>query len=533
MKITFIGAAHEVTGSCTVLENCGHYYLIDCGMEQGTNVFENEPLPVDPSQIDAVFLTHAHIDHSGMLPKLCKDGFTGSIFATEATCDLCDIMLRDCAHIQESDAQWTNRKAQRAGRESVEPVYTMTDAQAAISQLRRCKYDAPITVGEGIVIQFTDIGHLLGSSCIEIWLEEEGVTKKIVFSGDVGNTNQPIINDPKTVAETDYLVIESTYGNRLHKGGGGNLPQELAAIIQKAFDRGGSVVIPAFAVGRTQELLYALREINDNHLVHGHDGFPIYIDSPLAIEATNIFIQCDRSCFDEEALAILNAGKNPLWSEGIHLSVTSQDSVAINFDPTPKVIISASGMCDAGRIRHHLKHNLWDWRNIIVFAGYQAEGTLGRLLQDGTDKVKLFGEEIAVRAEIATLHGTSGHADRNGLLAWLQSFETKPTQIFINHGDEDACEAFRTLLTETCGYNADAPFSGTQFDLRENRYTIRTSGRRITPKGTLKARNTYNALIASAQALLELARSYKGHPNKEIEQFTSRINALTEKWDIK
>lgn len=533
MRITFIGAAHEVTGSCTVIEIMGRYYLVDCGMEQGTNVFENEPLPVNPAQIEAVFLTHAHIDHSGMLPKLYKDGFKGSIFATEATCDLCDIMLRDCAHIQESDAEWKKRKAIRAGREYEEPVYDMNDAVGAVSLLRRCKYNETITVGEGVIIRFTDIGHLLGSACIEIWLSEGGVDKKIVFSGDVGNTNQPIIKDPQTVADADYVVIESTYGNRLHDGIANNLPEELAEVIQKAFDRGGNVVIPAFAVGRTQELLYALHIINKSHMVHGHDGFSIYVDSPLAIEATNIFIQCDRSCFDDNMLAILDRGENPLWSDGLKLSVTSEDSIAINNDPNPKVIISASGMCEAGRIRHHLKHNLWDWRNIIVFAGYQAVGSLGRVLQDGADKVKLFGEDIAVRAEIVSLKGTSGHADRNGLLTWLQSFENKPQMVFVNHGDEDSCEAFCSLIRDSYDYNAVAPFSGTQYDLMTGECTIRTTGKRIVPKGTLKARSTYNALIAAASMLLELAKAFKGHPNKEVSQFTAHITALTEKWKTK
>lgn len=533
MKITFIGAAHEVTGSCTVIEIAGHYYLVDYGMEQGTNVFENEPLPISPSQIDAVFLTHAHIDHSGMLPKLYKDGFKGSIYATEATCDLCDIMLRDCAHIQESDAEWKNRKAMRAGRESLDPIYDINDANGAISLLRRCHYNEIISVGEGITIRFTDIGHLLGSACIEIWLCENDLEKKIVFSGDVGNTNQPIIKDPQTVDKTDYLVIESTYGNRLHDGVGGDLKAELADIIQRAFDRGGNVVIPAFAVGRTQEILYALHQITTSHMIHGHDDFSIYLDSPLAIEATNIFIQCDRSCFDDEMLAILDKGENPLWSDSLKLSVTSEDSIAINNDPHPKVIISASGMCEAGRIRHHLKHNLWDWRNIIVFAGYQAIGSLGRILQDGVDKVKLFGEDIAVRAEIVSLKGTSGHADRNGLLTWLQSFETMPDMVFINHGDEDSCEAFCSLIKDSYGYNAAAPFSGTQYDLASGKCTILTTGKRIVPTGTLKAKNTYNALIAAAMALLDLAKAFKGHPNKEISQFASHITALTEKWKNK
>ena len=531
MKITFIGAAHEVTGSCTLLEICGRYYMVDCGMEQGTNVFENEPLPVKPSDIEAVFLTHAHIDHSGMLPKLYKDGFKGPIYATEATCDLCDIMLRDSAHIQEMDTEWKNRKAKRAGNSQVDPVYTLNDALGAIDLLRRCKYGAVIQTGEGVSIRFTDIGHLLGSACIEIWMEENGVSKKIVFSGDVGNTNQPIINDPKTVSETDYLVIESTYGNRIHESNGAdNLVHELADVIQRAFDRGGNVVIPAFAVGRTQELLYALREINNSHMVHGYSNIPIYVDSPLAIDATNIFIQCDRSCFDPDTLEILNKGQNPIWSDGIRLSVTSEDSIAINFDPNPKVIISASGMCDAGRIRHHLKHNLWDGRNIIVFSGYQAIGTLGRQLQEGAKKVKIFGEEIAVRAEIHSLKGISGHADKNGLLAWLQSFDKLPEMIFVNHGDDDSCTDFCKTLTETYGYAAEAPFSGTQYDLSTGECTIRTLGRRIVPKGTLKARNTYNALVNAALQLLEIAKAFKGRTNKETEQFTSHIRNLIEKW---
>lgn len=533
MKVTFIGAAHEVTGSCTLLELRGKYYLIDCGMEQGIDVFENEPLPINPSQIEAVFLTHAHIDHSGMLPKLCKDGFAGSIFATEATCDLCDIMLRDCAHIQESDAKWMNRKAQRAGRSLVEPIYDLNDALAAIQLLRRCRYNSLIEAGEGLTVRFTDIGHLLGSACIELWLEEDGIERKIVFSGDVGNTDQPILNNPKSVAKTDYLVLESTYGNRLHQGGRPNLVEDLAKLLQKAFDRGGNVVIPAFAVGRTQELLYALREINERHLVQGHDNFPIYVDSPLAIEATNIFIQCDRSCFDPETLALINEGKNPLWSDNLRLSVSSEDSIAINLDPTPKLILSASGMCEAGRIRHHLKHNLWDWRNIIVFAGYQANGSLGRTLLDGATKVKLFGEEIAVKAEIVSLQGTSGHADRNGLLTWLQSFQEKPSMIFINHGDEASCESFQALLTQTYDYHAEAPFSGTQYDLISGNCTIRTQGKRVAQSGNLKARTAYNDMVTAAQQLLELTKSYKGHPNKDIRQLTAHIQALTEKWKEK
>ena len=312
MKIQFIGATHEVTGSCTLLEVGGRYYLVDCGMEQGTDVFQNVPLPVAPSQIEAVFLTHAHIDHSGMLPKLYKDGFKGQIYATEATCNLCDIMLRDSAHIQESEAQWRSRKAERAGEDPVEPTYTLQDAIGTIKLLRPCRYLEPVQVAEGIIIRMNDIGHLLGSAAIELWLTEGETTKKIVFSGDVGNTNQPLLNDPKKIEETDYLVIESTYGDRHHDMERVWPVQELADCIQRALDRGGNLVIPSFAVGRTQEMLYLIREIKQNGMVKSHYNFPVYVDSPLAVEATGIFLQSHESNFDEETLAVLRQGINPI-----------------------------------------------------------------------------------------------------------------------------------------------------------------------------------------------------------------------------
>lgn len=304
MRITFIGAAHEVTGSCTYLECCGGRFLIDCGMEQGLNVFENAPLPAAPGQIDAVFLTHAHIDHSGMLPKLYKDGFRGRVYATQATENLSRIMLMDSAHIQQSDAEWMSRKAVRAGRAAVEPVYTTEDAAGVLRLMRPCSYAERIKVAEGVELRFTDVGHLLGSACVELWLTENGETRKIVFSGDVGNTDQPILSDPLTVDEADYLVIESTYGNRLHEKAGDTVA-ELAAVLQRAFDRGGSVIVPAFAVGRTQELLYAIREIKQKRLVQGHDGWPVYLDSPLAEAATAVFMQCDPEYLDGETRELL------------------------------------------------------------------------------------------------------------------------------------------------------------------------------------------------------------------------------------
>ena len=538
MKVQFIGATHEVTGSCTLLEVGGRLYMIDCGMEQGTDVFENVPIPVNPGTIEAVFLTHAHIDHSGMLPKLYKDGFRGYIYSTRETANLCSIMLRDSAHIQESEAQWRSRKAERAGGEKVEPVYNMKDAEGAISRFRPCRYGDVLRVGEGIEVRFTDVGHLLGSACIELWLTEGKARRKIVFSGDVGNTNQPIINDPKHVEETDYLVIESTYGNRLHErrpltldDKSSDAVNELALYIQQALDRGGNLVIPSFAVGRTQEMLYAIREIKQKGLVKGHDGFPVYVDSPLAVEATGIFLQCDISCLDEKTTELVKQGINPIWSQGVTLSVTSEDSRLINEDKRPKVILSASGMCEAGRIRHHLKHNLWRPESVILFVGYQAEGSLGRRLQDGAKNVKLFGEEIAVRAQIATLHGTSGHADRDGLVNWLQGFKVKPKQIYVNHGDDDACIAFQKLLTEM-GYQADAPYSGTEYDLITGKMTIFTDSVSIkkAPKMDSRAKQVYGELLAAAEALLALVRGRKGRTNKDNAKLTSQIRSLIDKW---
>ena len=532
MKIQFIGATHEVTGSCTLIEVCGKQYLIDCGMEQGIDVFENVPIPVPAHTVEAVFLTHAHIDHSGMLPKLYKDGFRGTIYATPSTCDLCNIMLRDSAHIQESEAQWQNRKALRAGDEPVTPVYTTEDALGAISRFRPCDYAQQVQVNEGVTVRFSDIGHLLGSSCIELWLTEDGVTKKIVFSGDVGNTDQPLIKDPLPVEKTDYLVIESTYGDRLHEKPG-NTVGELADVLQRTFDRGGTVVIPSFAVGRTQEMLYAIRQIKQAGLVQGHDGFPVYVDSPLAVEATGIFLQCDTDCFDEETAALIKQGINPIWFDGIRLAVTSDESKQINFDRQPKVILSASGMCEAGRVRHHLKHNLWGGENTVLFVGYQAEGSLGRKLQDGAQYVRLFGEDISVNAEIAALHGTSGHADRDGLLRWLAGFRNPPQLVFVNHGDDASCVSFRQRLTQM-GYRAEAPYSGTQYDLATGQMTVYTDSRPVLreqlSKGTARARAVYNDLLAAAEALLAFVKTCKGRTNKDNAKLASQIRSLIEKW---
>ena len=532
MKIQFIGAAHEVTGSCTLLEVGGRYYLTDCGMEQGLDVFQNVELPVAPREIEAVFLTHAHIDHSGMLPRLYKDGFRGVIFATAATCDLCEIMLRDSAHIQMEEAEWRNRKAKRAGEPAWQPTYDAEDAAGALSLFRRCKYGEVIPAAAGVDLRFTDIGHLLGSAAIELWLKERDVTQKIVFSGDVGNTDQPIIRDPQRVREADYLVIESTYGNRTHTRPD-DVVGELARHIDRALSRGGNVVIPAFAVGRTQELLYALREIKQKHMVKRVD-FPVYVDSPLAIEATKIFTTCDRSCFDDEMLALLSQGIDPLRFDGLHLAVSAEDSKRINEDQRPKVILSASGMCEAGRVRHHLKHNLWRPESLVLFVGYQAQGSLGRAVQEGAKTVRLFGEEIAVRAEIAALHGISGHADKNGLISFLRGFEKKPRLVFVNHGDEGTCEDFCRELADL-GYRAEAPYSGTEYDLHNGVMTAFAERRRVergkSARESSRKQSVHRDLIAAAEALLALARRCDNRANKDNAKFTGQIRALIDKWE--
>ena len=530
MRMEFLGAAHEVTGSQTLLTVNGRSFLVDCGMEQGVNRFENKPSPVAAGDLLCALVTHAHIDHAGNLPLLYKQGFRGPIYATEETCNLLQIMLRDSAHIQVSDAEWKNRKAQRAGGTPVEPVYDLEDAEGALGLLRPCCYGERLPVLEGVEIRFTDVGHLLGSAAIELWLREGDVERKVVFSGDVGNTNQPLLRDPQKVAGADVLVIESTYGDRLHEKVRVDYPRALADVLQRTLDRGGNVVIPSFAVGRTQEILYFLRQIKLEGLLHGHEGFPVYVDSPLANEATAVFLQADPASLDEEARALIRAGVNPLWFDGLKTSVTAEESKAINFDKTPKVILSASGMCDAGRIRHHLKHNLWRRESTILFVGYQAEGTLGRQIVEGTKKVKLFGEEIEVAAEIRVLPGVSGHADRDGLLAWLQAFEQKPGRVFVNHGDDASCTAFVDTLHHL-GYDARAPFSGAVYDIAADAILEWPEG---VPALKAKARaksNVFNRLLEAVNRLMRVARGCEGMANKELAKFESQINHLADEWE--
>lgn len=540
MKLMFLGADHEVTGSCHYIEACGKSILLDCGMEQGRDTYENQEIPVAAGRIDYVFLSHAHIDHSGLLPLLHKNGFQGQIYATEATTDLCRIMLLDSAHIQEFEAQWRNRKNKRAGKAPFEPLYTTEDAMAVMEHFVPCDYMKEIEVCEGVKIRFTDVGHLLGSSSIEIWLTENGVSKKIVFSGDIGNINQPIIHDPRYTTEADYVIMESTYGDRYHTAPP-DYVAELAGQIQQTFDRGGNLVIPSFAVGRTQEMLYFIREIKERRLVHGHDGFKVYVDSPLAIEATRVFAENYLDCYDTDAMALVQKGINPLTFQGLEVAVTPDDSMAINFDKSPKVIISASGMCEAGRIRHHLKHNLWRPECTILFVGYQAIGTLGRNIIEGEKEVRLFGETITVNAHIEELAGVSGHADKKGLLNWVNHFEKKPERVFVVHGEDLVCEDFTKCLKEEYGYNAFAPYSGACFDLAANQMISEGIKIPVAPKelprghaaseGGKRAMYLANQLDLANKRLQQIINLNKGGTNRDMEKMLKQINDLCDKLD--
>ena len=529
MKLTFIGAAHEVTGSCTLIETGNVRGLVDCGMEQGKDLYENVELPVKAGDIDFVLLTHAHIDHSGNLPLLYKNGFRGVVYATAATCMLANIMLRDSANIQMQDAERDSRKEMRAGRGPVEPRYTIEHAEGLLKLLRPCSYNEMLQINEHVTIRFNDAGHLLGSASIEVWLCEDGEERKVLFSGDVGNINQPILRNPVPVDEADFVIIESTYGDRLHEERK-NVVQPLAAYLQDTFDRGGNVVIPAFAVGRTQEMLYYLREIKNEGLVKGHADFPVYVDSPLADNSTSVFLQCDKDFLDEESQYIMDLGINPLVFPGLNTTQSVDESRAINADPTPKVIISASGMCDAGRIRHHLKHNLWRSESTVLFVGYQAEGTLGRRLMDGADSVKILGEEIAVHAEIGWLPGMSGHADRDGLLKWIGALKRKPTAVFVNHGEDNVCSIFADTLGEELGYTAYAPYSGTCYNLLTEKFEVVTQGVPVTKGERLtKSARVLGELVAAAERLLRVAKTLGGRSNRELRSYTERINAIIDR----
>ncbi len=533
MKLQFLGAAHEVTGSCTLLQTKHHRILIDCGMEQGADIYENADLPLPAGEIDAVLLTHAHIDHSGRVPMLVAQGFKGPICTTGATAALCRIMLMDSAHIQEFEAEWRNRKAKRNGDEPYEPLYTAADVQRTLTLLQPCDYGQPHQLFDDVSVCFSDAGHLLGSASIAITVTEDGEAKTLLFSGDLGNVSRPLIRDPQAPPAADYVVIESTYGDRLH-GARPDYIGHLSRVLQRTFDRGGNVVIPSFAVGRTQELLYLIRQIKKEGLVTGHGNFPVYVDSPLAVEATNIYSGDLHGYYDEETLALLAQGESPIRFPGLQVSITSDDSRRINEDRTPKVILSASGMCEAGRIRHHMKHNLWRPESTILFVGYQSKGTLGRKIIDGAPTVKLFGEEIRVRAQIETLEGISGHADRDMMLGWLEKMPAPPKQVFVNHGEDGVCDTFAATIQQRLGVPATAPYNAAIYDLEsglclEPGNRQRLTGRKRRFDGGESP--VFQRLLAMGRRLMEVIEKNRGGANKDLARFADQIQSLCDKWE--
>lgn len=531
MRIEFLGAAHEVTGSCHYVEVGDKKFLVDCGMEQGVDIYENQEIPVHAAEIDYVLVTHAHIDHSGLLPLLYSQGFRGQIFATEATCELCNIMLKDSAHIQMFEAEWKNRKLKRAGRSEVVPLYTMEDAQGVLEHFVSVRYHQKVELCDEIQIRFVDAGHLLGSSSIEVWLTEGDEHRKIVFSGDLGQGNKPLIKEPELIEEADYVLIESTYGDREHNAPS-DFAKALAEIMHETFLVGGNLVIPAFSVGRTQELLYFIRRIKEEGMLPDMDDFEVYMDSPLAVEATAIFHENVSECFDDEAKNMIAAGKNPIRFPGLKMAVSSDESKLINFDTKPKVIISASGMCEAGRIRHHLKHNLWRKECTILFVGFQVPGTMGHHLLNGGKEVRLFGETVNVEARIENLPGISGHADKNKLLEWMGGFKTDLKKVFVVHGDDAVCDHFARDIRDTYGCNALAPYPGDIFDLLTGE-CIRegTHIQKQKKKPSNKAvSNVFARLVAAGERLMHVINGCEGMANKDLAKFADQIIALCEKW---
>ena len=464
MHLSFLGAAEMVTGSNYLLKTNKHNILIDCGLFQGNKEMEKlnfKDFPYDPADIDILLLTHAHIDHSGRIPKLVKDGFNGRIISTKATFDLSEVMLLDSAKIQEYDAEWENKKRKRSGLEPIEPLYTTEDAEQSFKYFETYLYGQKIDINGEISFKFRDAGHILGSSILEIWVTEDEKTIKLVFSGDLGMPGRPIIGEPEYIDYADYLIMESTYGDRNHpplKENAGKLIE----IIKKTVLRGGSVIIPSFAVGRTQGLIYELNDYYEYNEVEEYMKIPVYIDSPMAVTATEVF-QKNSGVFNSKTQDLILKGDNPFRFENLKYIKSTEESIALNKADYPKVIIPASGMATAGRIRHHLKHNLWNPKNSLVFVGYQAEGSLGRILLDGVKKVKLLGEEIDVALEIYDLEGFSAHADQGFMIKWLSQFKNKPQKVFVVHGEKKVAEIFSKVIEEKFGFETIIPKIGNSY----------------------------------------------------------------------
>ena len=478
MKIQFCGATTGVTGSCHLITTANHKVLLDCGQFQGGKAQEElnyEPFPFDPAEIEYLVLSHAHIDHCGRIPLLVKRGFKGQIYCTDATADLLGIMLLDSGHIHEQEAEWQNRKNARAGRPLVEPLYTEKDAEESLKFIKPVLYNQLVELNDEVRICFNDAGHILGSGEIEIFVSEkvEGSSEvrasKIVFSGDLGVMDRPILRNPTIIKKADYVIMETTYGNRNHPDNAMDV-NHLVDIICETAARGGNSVIPSFAVGRTQELIYELNRIYEDPSDPRQEQLSkikVYVDSPMAAAATEVFKK-NAQVFDEETKDYISKGENPLEFPNLKFTQSTEESQWLNVDREPKVIISASGMCEAGRIRRHLKHNLWDERNSIIFVGYQAEGTLGRGIIDGEKEVQLFGETVQVNAKIHNLEGFSGHADMNGLLGWLKGFQKLPKQLFLVHGEPEVKIEFAKTVKEQIGIDAIPVNVNSEYELEES-----------------------------------------------------------------
>ena len=495
MNITFCGAAKEVTGSNHLVEAAGKKFLVDCGLIQGRVAEEErnaEPFIYNPKEIDFMLLTHAHIDHSGRIPKLIKEGFKGAIYATKPTCELSRIMLADSGHIQEAETEWKNRKRKREGKSLLEPLYTSKEGEESLKHFIPVSYMDIIEIDENIRVRFNDAGHMLGSAIIEVWITENGKTTKIVFSGDLGNNDIKLLQPPSPITTADYVVMESTYGDRLHmKYKGDEKAEKFLDIVSTTLRRGGNVVIPSFAVGRTQEILYELNAIKErknepeiNAKYKELMNATVYVDSPLAITATEIFKR-NLELFDDEAQERIKRGDNPLEFDGLKFTKTVEESVALNENTKPCIIMSASGMCDAGRIKHHLKHNLWNPLNTILFVGYQAPNTLGRRIVEGEKVVKIFGEEIAVNAQIEYIEGYSGHADQEWLMNFIYSFRDKPKKVFLVHGEERAQKVLKEKIEKDIEVSTIIPEFGDTYRIDE---VVRKISE-LTPKDIERLRN--------------------------------------------
>ncbi len=466
VNISFLGAAGEVTGSCYLVEAPFVRFLVDCGMFQGgrqADAKNRKDFPFKPEQIDFLVLTHGHIDHSGLIPKLCRDGFRGPIYTTDATAELLSIMLRDSAHIHESGAERENRKRKNRNNQ-ITPLYTLVDAKKSLDQLVPQKYDESFSPHEGIKVRMREAGHILGSAILEILITNQGHTHKIVFSGDLGQPGRPILRDPCYIQNADYLVVESTYGDREHKELGPSLDELVEAIDNTIVTGKGNIIIPAFAVGRTQELIYYLYSLTKKKRVQ---NLNVFLDSPMAQSVTKL-TRRHIDLFDKEAKELADWYEKHGSELALKFTETVQESIAINTIRAGAIIISASGMCNAGRILHHLRHGLGNRGNTILIAGYQAYGTLGRRLVDGAESVKIFGDEIPIRANIVTIGGFSAHADRKAILNWLGGFEAPPKQVFITHGEPKASSALESEINNRFHWKSIIPANGDKIVLGEN-----------------------------------------------------------------